>query len=74
MRAPPLPIAVFTPSARGGPHARPLTYGLCLGVAGGGVILAVAGLLRLSLPLMLAGTVLWLLGGVVWELATGRFR
>lgn len=38
----------------------------------GGLGLAVAGMLTLSLPLMLAGAVLWLLGIVLEERAAGR--
>jgi len=37
-----------------------------------GLVLAVAGMLTLSLPLMVAGAVLWLLGIVLEEGATGR--
>lgn len=73
---PSFPIVGLASSARGlrGPRTLALAYGLCFVVSGGGVALAVAGLLGISLPLMLAGTVLWLLGGAAWELATGRFR
>lgn len=54
--------------------ASPLVAALCfLGVAGG-VALAGVGMLRLDLGLMLGGAVLWVLGVVAWELATGRFH
>jgi hypothetical protein len=54
--------------------ASPLIAALCfLGVAGG-VVLAGVGTLRLDLVLMLVGAVLWILGVVAWELATGRFH
>jgi hypothetical protein len=38
----------------------------------GGLGLAVAGMLTLSLPLMLAGTLLWLTGILLEERAAGR--
>lgn len=41
--------------------------------AGAGVALAVLGLLTLSLPRMVAGTALWMVSVVAWEILTGRF-
>lgn len=46
----------------------------CALAAGGGVAVAVVGMLRLSLSMMLAGSGFWFLSVLVWELATGRFR
>lgn len=45
----------------------------CLLIAAGGVALATIGMVTLSLPRMVAGTALWVLGIVLWERATGRF-
>ena len=47
---------------------------LCLLAASGGLVLAVAGLFRLALSLILTGSVLWISAVVAWELATGRFH
>lgn len=46
----------------------------CALAASGGVALAVVGMLRLSLSLMLAGSGFWFLSVLVWELVTGCFR
>lgn len=71
-----LPLFIMTPSggARRAWASRPALRAFCFVVAGGGVIVAVAGMLRLSLPLMGAGAALWVLGVIVWERATGRFH
>lgn len=51
----------------------PLLHPTCLLIAAGGVALAAIGMLTMSLPRMVAGTALWILGVVLWERTTGRF-